>query len=357
MFPTDSLAIPGKKQKKIISVESLRQSVRHLAEGRELFSFPERTAFLEAFGSHALAYSTLQPGMSYFDVPGKGYVAYMRKWGVDFVLSDPVCSTEDIDEVLTKFISSHGKRKNFGFAQVTEPVAMYLHKNHGMYATQFGIETIVDLDSWSLSGKKKQVLRTACNQAKKKGIRIIESEDSDECHSISAEWMKTRKIKHREIVFLIRPMDMAYQKDTRKFFAYMGKELIGFAFFDPIYQDGRVIGYIPSISRFRNIFRQGIFYVMMVKAFSVFKNEGARFVNLGLSPVGKLDKTDHPHESRILKALERLLFEYGNMIYNFKGLQFAKSRFGGKEHKVYCCHHAALPAFKLAGLFKTANFF
>ena len=59
------------------------------------FTFTERVGFLKKYGTHSQSFSTLQPGMQYFDVPGMGYIAYMRKWGGTFVLSDPVCAPED----------------------------------------------------------------------------------------------------------------------------------------------------------------------------------------------------------------------------------------------------------------------
>ena len=38
-------------------------------------SFAERVGYLKQYGVHSQSFSTLQPGMKYFDVPGIGYVA------------------------------------------------------------------------------------------------------------------------------------------------------------------------------------------------------------------------------------------------------------------------------------------
>ena len=311
-----------------------------IADDGEIFSFEERMTYMKKYGSHCMSFSTLQPGMRFFDVPGKGFVAYMQKWGSQMVLSDPICRENDREAVLCAFLE---KYPNSGFIQVTEPVARLIHERFGFYATQFGIETVIDLEKWRISGKKKQILRTSINQAKKRGIVIRENPDETRHHQLSKEWMATRKIKNREIGFLIRPMVMDHEDDTRKFFAYQGDELIGFVFFDPLYKDGKIISYVPNISRFSHSFKQGIFYCLLVHAIETFKAEGLKEVNLGLS-ILVLDDEDAVHEAGLLKSIERLIFKYGNFIYNFKGIAFTKSRFQGKTNKFYSAHKWSFPA-------------
>jgi len=81
------------------------------------FTFSERVNYLKQFGVHSQSFSTLQPGMQYFDVEGMGYVAYMRKWGGTFVLSDPVCAPENFPVILERF---HQKFPNACYIQVSK---------------------------------------------------------------------------------------------------------------------------------------------------------------------------------------------------------------------------------------------
>ena len=60
-----------------------------IAERRD-FSHAERIGYLKEYGSHSQSFSTMQPGMEYFDLPGIGYIAFMKKWGVKIALADPV---------------------------------------------------------------------------------------------------------------------------------------------------------------------------------------------------------------------------------------------------------------------------
>ncbi|WP_372998656.1 DUF2156 domain-containing protein [Marinobacter sp.] len=312
------------------------------------FTFTERVGFLKKYGTHSQSFSTLQPGMQYFDVPGMGYIAYMRKWGATFVLSDPVCAPEDFGNMLESF---HQRFPNASYIQVSKPVVDFLHLRFGLFGTQFGSESRINLSRWSLSGKKKQILRTALNQAEKSGITVKERFSDDHTREISEAWIRTRKCKSNEIRFLIRPMEMDYRENERHFYAYQDGKAVGFIYFDPIYRNNEIISYVPNISRANADFRQGIFYTLMAHAMEVFKAEGVPYLDLGLIPLSLDSATEH-QESRLLKRLLHGLYEKGNFLYNFKGLEFTKSRFRGENFKTYCCHKRSIPALEFLAMFK-----
>ncbi|MBZ0334272.1 DUF2156 domain-containing protein [Marinobacter sp. AL4B] len=312
------------------------------------FTFSERVGYLKQHGAHSQSFSTLQPGMQYFDVPGVGYIAYMRKWGATFVLSDPVAAREDFPVVLEQFQQTF---PNASYVQVSKAVVDFLHLRFGMYGTQFGCESRINLQKWSLTGKKKQILRTALNQAEKHGITVKERYSDDHTREISEAWIRTRKCKSNEIRFLIRPMEMDYRENERHFYAYEDGKAVGFIYFDPIYHNNKIISYVPNISRANADFRQGIFYTLMAHAMEVFKEEGVPFIDLGLIPLS-LDKATEHQESPLLKKLMHGIYDKGNFLYNFKGLEFTKSRFRGENFKTYCCHKRAIPALEFFAMFK-----
>ncbi|WP_150912690.1 DUF2156 domain-containing protein [Marinobacter halotolerans] len=312
------------------------------------FTHSERVGYLKKHGLHSQSFSTLQPGMAYFDVPGIGYIAYMRKWGGIFVLSDPVADPEQFEVILEKF---HQRFPNACYIQVSKPVVDFLYRRFGLYGTQFGSESRINLKSWSLSGKKKQILRTALNQAEKNGISVKERFSDDHTREISDAWIRTRKCKSKEIRFLIRPMEMEYRENERHFYAYQDGKAVGFIYFDPIYRNNEIVSYVPNISRANADFRQGIFYTLMAHAMEVFREEGVPFLDLGLIPLSLHSETEH-QESRLLKKIMHGVYEKGNFLYNFKGLEFTKSRFRGEVFKTYCCHRRSIPALEFLAMFR-----
>jgi lysylphosphatidylglycerol synthetase-like protein (DUF2156 family) len=316
-------------------------SIAHLDMAR-------RVACLKQFGSHSMAFSTLQPDMSYFDVPGVGYIAYARHWGLRFVLADPVCAPQHRGQMLDRFMAEY---PNAVFAQVSKPVVDHLHHHFGYYGTQFGSESKVDLATWSVRGAKKQVIRTAVNQARNQGIEIRESGFDTDAKKISEAWIRTRRCKNNEIRFLIRPMLIDYREGTRYFYAYHHGEAVGFVFFDPIYLNGKLVGYVPNISRSSANFKQGLWYALMVHAMEIFKAEGVPYLDLGLVPLMMADGIE-PQESRLLRGMMSMIRERMDFLYNFRGLEFAKSRFQGTVEKTYCCHRNAVPGLAMFAMFR-----
>jgi phosphatidylglycerol lysyltransferase len=322
-----------------------------VAHGGGLFTFSERVEYLKRFGRHSMAFSALQPLMRYFDIEGVGYIAYRKQWGSVVCLGNPICAPEDRETLIRAFCK---KYSNPVFIQVTKDVAELIHDVTGFYATQFGKETLIDLNTWTMSGKKKQVIRTAVNHAKKEGVTVKESYGDLSYRNLSDSWLKTRKCKGREIVFLIRPMEMDYKEGTRRFFAYQGDDMIGFIFFDPIYDNGQVVGYVPNISRASEKFPQGIFYMLMVQAMEKLKEEGVPYIFLGLSPLA-LDYPPKATESKVLRWMLEFTAKHLNFLYNFKGIDFTKSRFRGEEEPTYAVHKRIMPSKDFVCMFKICN--
>ena len=321
------------------------------AHGGGIFTLTERIEFLKKHGKHSMAFSALQAKMRYFDLEGIGYIAYRKQWGSVVCLGDPVCAPADRAELIEAFMK---KYKSPTFIQVTKDVADLIHEKTGHYATQFGKETLIDLNTWTMSGKKKQVIRTAVNHAKRDGVSVKESYGDLSYRDLSEDWLKTRKCKGREIIFLIRPMEMDYKEGTRKFFAYQNDEMIGFIFFDPVYENGHVVGYVPNISRASAKFPQGIFYSLMVEAMAKFKEEGIPSIYLGLSPLA-LDYPPRDCESKVLRWMLEFTAKHLNFLYNFKGIDFTKSRFRGEEEATYVLTKHAMPAKEFVSIFRMCN--
>ncbi len=322
------------------------------APASDVFTESERIAYLKRHGGHVLSFCSMQPNMRYFDMPGIGYLSFMTSFtGKPFLLGDPVCAKEHMPLMIDAFLRRY---PNVIFCQVSKPVMHYLHTAHNYYGTQMGSQSNIDLTKWDLKGKKKQVIRTAINQAKNKGVTVHESFCASQTREISENWIKTRKVKSQEIRFLIRPLRMSYSAGVRNFYAYVDDKPVGFVFFDPIYENNEVVSYVPNISRSSVEFNQGLFYTIMSHAMDVFKAEGIKRLDLGLIPMS-MAEDDEKQESKWVKGAMRFCYKHGNFLYNFKGIEFTKSRFRGEIERTYICHRGAMPVFDFIGMFKILN--
>jgi phosphatidylglycerol lysyltransferase len=315
------------------------------------FSFAERFEYLRQFGSHCLAYSTLQPGMEYFDRPGVGYLAYQTCGKTRYFLGEPVCAVENRPAFIQAALADH---RASCFVQMKRPTAELLCSQFGFHATQLGIETQLDLSTWTARGRKKVMLRNNRNQALKQNVTVAERSANEatrrEVDALSARWMSTRKVKQRQMAFLARPLTMDHEPGARGFFAARDQQMVGFILFDPLYSGGSTVGYHPDIARSDVSLKIGLYYALLLTAIEQFRGEGVRWMNLGLSPLSQ--RTLAPlRSSPLTNALLSGLYRFGNGIYNFKGIEFTKSRFGGEELPVYCCHQSQLPLREIFSVF------
>jgi lysylphosphatidylglycerol synthetase-like protein (DUF2156 family) len=232
------------------------------------------------------------------------------------------------------------------------PVVDHLHGRHGYYGTQFGSESKILLADWSLRGARKQIIRTAVNGAAAAGIEIREGGFDHDVKRISEAWIRTRRCKNNEIRFLIRPMIIDYREGTRYFYAHTpGGDAVGFIFFDPIWQrrpPGRLCA-------------EHLAFVRQLPPGPVVRADGAcagRVQGRGRAlrrprPGAAADGGRvEPQESRLLRATMSVIRERMDFLYNFKGLEFAKSRFQGRVEKTYCCHRSAMPALAMTAMFR-----
>ena len=97
-----------------------------------------------------------------------------------------------------------------------------------------------------------------------------------------------------------------------------------------------------------------------------FKSHKSTELNFDNSRLHGLVGKNSAGKTSVLQALHYLsmladssfekIFEYGNSFYNFKGLEFAKSRFEGKIHPVFYCHRRPLPFFSISALSRLSGF-
>lgn len=315
---------------------------------------------LRQHGRGSLAYSALQEGMKWYYKPNIGFVQYEPLEGLVHnaaILGDPICAPESVPAMLDDFIAHFPDPL---FIHVSKDVAKVLEAR-GFYINEMGVETLIDIKEFTLSGSKKEFLRSQKNRATKDGVRVVELKDADvsneQLKHISEEWMHKKAVHDHELAFLIRPAVFAEEPDVRKFVALHNGEVIGFVFFDPMYKDGTVVGYMANILRTLGQRSYSITDFIIVEALSKFKEEGIEELSLGYSPFSSVADDGEFNYSKPLQNLFKYTYEHANHLYSFKSLAFHKERYrpdqpGARQVKVYSATTHQLPVFMLYGVFR-----
>ncbi len=298
--------------------------------------------YLEKYGSHCMAYTSLEPTMEYFVIDGVGYIAFIsyKHWlwarqERKIVLADPVCDKKHYKNIITLFIK---KYPNTIFVQSSRELAQVLVQE-GYQVNQFGIETEIPVENFELKGKQRAKLRQWRNKCQREGVEI-EEKPIDDCSNISEikalsqNWLDNKG--GGEYSFLVRPLRYEKEKDVRYFWAYKDQQLIGFATFDPIYLDSKVIGYYHNIDRIGVNAPHGTGASIVLHAIEVFKQEGLTFVSLGMSPLClQRGFSTELNFNRFTRKAFWYAFEKLNFIYPFQGNASHKNKFNGMKKPVY----------------------
>lgn len=326
-----------------VSQEALQTAVAAMPDRSHTAAF--RMAKLQEHGRGSLAYSSLQSGMKYFMHETLGYIAYVPlRDGPNSVcvLSDPICSKQNTKALLEAFMVV---RNDPIFLHIDRDTAAILN-DKGFSVNELGVETIIDIQKFTLTGNKKQQLRSARNHGKKDGLVIKELQEVDDqalqsFKKISDDWRKEKVLNDSEMQFLVRPIVYVDEVDVRKFVAIKDGDIVGFVVFDPIYRDGQIVGYIANHLRSNLDRSYSVVDCIILDALQIFKSEGKESLSLGLCPMAKIDDGDHFKHDKLLKAHFKYAYEKANYLYNFKNLHYHKSKYrpeleGAREEKVYC---------------------
>ncbi len=299
--------------------------------------FEHRWQLLQQHGNFSIAYSTaVQPHLEYFG-DEHGYIAYRRRKGWTFALGDPVCPADGRRDLIAAFLK---KYRRPSFVQVSRDTARDL-ESLGYWINEMGIDTELRLSEYSFAGKEKEWLRYADNWINKRGYRIAEGSliaQEAEVAEISEQWRGTRQIKRKEVRFLNRPIVMADEPGVRRFFLYdADNRMEAFVFFDPLFSQGQISGYVTCIKRRRPETSQYAEPAIMKRAIETFQKENVGSVWLGLSPLADIENREF-RANRWLHWTSRYYHSAGwinKYYYNFLGHTQYKKRFRGQEQQTF----------------------
>ncbi len=314
------------------------------------FTPEERMQYLTQYGSHCMAYSTLQPGMTYFDLPGVGYIAYVRYLGTSFILSDPVCSPDQLTALIGAFLRKH--RSPF-FVQAHEHTAGVLQREYGFHVNAFGVENSVDPNDFYVSWNVRRDLKRWLSALAKRNILVHEGQDcldAAEVSRVSKEWIAAKTVR-REMAFLARPFCLLPEPTTRRFFSCIDGRLVAFCTFDPCYCMGDIIGYALNHMRCATDAPNGIIDFTIVHAIRSFGRDGVRKVHLGLSPLHDRDTTRF-RGSMLTDVIADFLYRRGSRMYRFQEMGFHKDRYRPHKEQVYLGSRKVFALFDILRLLK-----
>jgi lysylphosphatidylglycerol synthetase-like protein (DUF2156 family) len=329
-----------------------------LAADSSLSARSQRLELVREHGDFSLAYTTaVQPGLQYFG-DERGYISYDNRWGYTFVLGDPVATPQDREGLIQQFVAQH---RRVAFCQISPATAQIIQRCR-YYVNEMGVDSIVSLPGYDFRGQEKKWLRTAEAWTSRRGFTTREETTQrvgvDQIDSVSLAWRATRRVKRKEVRFLNRPLVTSDEPGTRRFYFYDAEQrMLAFVFFDPLYREGRLLGYVACSKRRHPDAPVYAEQAIMRHAIEVFQREGCQELRLGLSPLAWIEDQEH-RSSWFFKQMFRIGFSsrvVNKLFYNVQGLAEYKRRYRGREEKVYFATESQFNPLQLAAFIKVCK--
>ncbi|MGV9214110.1 phosphatidylglycerol lysyltransferase domain-containing protein [Micromonospora sp. RB23] len=282
-------------------------------------------AVLRRHAQHSSAALALNRDTRHFTVPDlDGFIAYRpagRRHAVQLgsVYADP----EDRKRLLGAF---HGWAQQEGrrlcAVQLT-PDDLDLYAEFGYQLSQLGAAYSIDLDSFTLRGRKFEKVRNKVARSRRAGVTVVEAGRdvpydaalAARLDALDARWLADKGRHVKQIEFLVG--ERAGQDDPvrRLFLAMHGGEPVAYVSYSPAF--GREAGWLYDITRREPDAPPGAVDLAFVVASQRFQAEGARWLHLGLTPFRELSAAHRPAggSHRGTDRLIGFIAEHGDWIY------------------------------------------
>ncbi|VTS36142.1 lysyl-tRNA synthetase [Streptococcus pseudoporcinus] len=273
----------------------------------------------------------------YYQAQGQDQIALQFRAQGDklLVMGDFFGYRNYFDEALEAFMSE-ADLYNYHpvFYEVSEQEVMAIH-DHGFDFIKLGEEGIVTSTQFSLSGKKKQNLRSVSNQVEKAGyvFSVLKPPYSKELITslkvISDEWLAGRK----EMGFSLGFFDDFYlsHSDIAILRSREG-EIVAFATIEKSDTEKMLS---VDLMRYLNKAPKGVMDALFIRLINHAKLEGFDFFNMGMCPLSNVGKNRF---SFFNEKMGYLLYQYGSQIYSFDGLRHYKQKFAHKWVPYYIAY-------------------
>jgi phosphatidylglycerol lysyltransferase len=280
------------------------------------------------FGRGALLPFQLGDDKFVFSPPdADGMVVYGVVGGSAVALGDPIGPEDEGPGVLAAFMA---RCRKFGrtpvFYQVSQSCRPMLG-DLGYRTFKVGVEAIIQLDDFALTGPSRANLRHTITRCRKAGVSVrwfgaginpsAEPGLANRLAEIDAFW---RSAAGPELGFTIGRFDIHNLRWQPVAVAVdEGGEALGFTTFRPTGSDR---GWVLDLMRRGPDSPPGVVEFCIAEAAAAFREAGGTTLSLGLAPLADLDASG-PFEERLLAVGARLTGRW----YDVKGLAFFKRKF------------------------------
>lgn len=220
----------------------------------------------------------------------------------------------------------------------------HVHRYHdaGFALFKLGETALVLLADFTTAGRRGESLRHSVNRARRDGATFellalpLEPALWPELRAVSDSWLAEHRAAEKG--FSLGSFREAYLRRSPVAVIRVGGQIVAFANLMPDYGSRTTLSI--DLMRHRPDAPPGTMDLLFVELIQYAKAEGFRYFSLGMAPLGGVGETRY---ARTGERLARLAYEYGNRLYNYKGLRSFKDKYHPEWHSTYLAYPVLTP--------------
>lgn len=327
-----------------IAVIILYFIMQYLTTGRDPFADrdfeSERVKqVIETFGGNETSHLAFlrDKNFYFYQVDGVDqlFFMYRRKNDKLIIMGEPVGNQAYQEEALQSFLH---QADLYGyelvFYEVDKDYTMLLHE-YGFDFLKTGEDGLVELDKFTLVGKKQRAQRALMNKFEREGYVFslapnpLSNELLAEMKRVSDEWLNGQVEKGFSLGFFdeyyLNQAPVALVRDAEG-------TLVAFASMMPT--GGKEILTIDLMRHSKDA-PSGIMDEIFISLFKYGQEEGYTYFDLGMAPLSNVGQSKF---SFIEERVAHLIYQYGYKLYGFQGLRAYKNKYATVWHPKYTAY-------------------
>ncbi|MDN7146454.1 bifunctional lysylphosphatidylglycerol flippase/synthetase MprF [Liquorilactobacillus mali] len=332
LFPSEKIWFSGFLGM-VIAAVILIIVFRYFTANKSIFSnmdFPEERikAVVEKYGGNETSHlAYLRDKQFYFfqkNEEDQLFFMYRKKADKIIVMGEPVGNREYLREAVTQLmVDADVQGYQLVFYEIGNELTLLLH-DLGFDFLKTGEEGFVELDSFTLAGKKQRAQRALMNKFERENYSFsfemppFSKEKLAEFKEISDEWLDGQVEKGFSLGFFdeyyLNQAPIAVIRDSKG-------NAVAFASMMPT--GGKRVLSI-DLMRHKKDAPSGIMDKIFISLFEYGREEHYEYFNLGMAPLANVGKSSY---SFIEERAAHLIYEYGYRIYGFQGLRAYKEKY------------------------------
>jgi len=274
-----------------------------------------------------------------FSESGRSVLAYRVRAGRWIALGAPYGPISEREGLMWRFVEEADRNGGTAVFYSAQPNLLPTLAAMGFIIRQIGELAIVDAANFTISGKGKQNLRTACNKAIAENwtFEVLPPGSagplSDELQAVSGPWLQSHA--GAEKGFSMGRLDPAYLDRLPLAVARRDGEMLAFANLMTAGEEAGV-----DLMRYRPGAAHGAMDFLFVRMIEWARDNGYKEFSLGMAPLAGLQNR---RLAPVFSRIGALVFTEAGALYSFGGLRAYKGKFGPQWRPLYMAGRPGTP--------------